>query len=103
MTRNGNGDGRDEREDEDFGMLAADLHEQLEATEELPIDHRANRWLGEAQAVAAEIRGDVPTEVRRNGARQVIDLLESMDETGNEKADRRVERALALAHRLAEQ
>lgn len=86
---------------EDPAALAATLHAQLEATEELPIDHRANRWIGEAQAVAAEIRGDVSVETRREGAEQVVDLLESVGETGNEEAGRRVERALSLAERLA--
>jgi hypothetical protein len=82
--------------------LADELYAELEATEELPIDHRANRWLGEAQAVASEIRGGVAAAVRREGAEQVVKLLESVEETGNEEADRRVERARRLARRLAQ-
>lgn len=80
--------------------LAERLYRELEATEELPIDHRANRWLGEAQAVAREIR-DASGEVRREGATQVVGLLESVEDTGSEEADERVERALSLAERLA--
>lgn len=87
-------------QDEEPAALADELHAELEATEELPIDHRANRWLGEAQAVAAEIR-EAPAETRREGARQVIELLESVDETGSDEANERVERALSLAERLA--
>ncbi|WP_336344976.1 hypothetical protein [Halalkalicoccus ordinarius] len=89
-----------DQQDEEPAALADELHAELEATEELPIDHRANRWLGEAQAVAAEIR-EAPAETRREGARQVIELLESIEETGSEEADERIERALSLAERLA--
>lgn len=81
---------------------AEDLHAHLEATEELPIDHRANRWIGEAQAVADDIRGDVPEAARREGAGQIVELLESVKNVDNEEADRRVEAALDLAHRLAQ-
>ena len=35
--------------------LAAALHTHLATTEELPIDPTANRWLGEAQATAADV------------------------------------------------
>jgi hypothetical protein len=80
--------------------LAERLYRELEATEELPIDHRANRWLGEAQAVAGEIR-DASDEVRRRGATQVVELLESVEETGSEEPDEHVERALSLAERLS--
>ncbi len=90
----------DERENEHPAALADELHAELEATEELPIDHRANRWLGEAQAVTAGIV-EADAETRREGAEQVVELLESVDETGHEEADRRVERALSLAERLA--
>nr|WP_303650391.1 hypothetical protein [Halalkalicoccus sp. NIPERK01] len=78
------------------------MYRELEATEGLPIDPVANRWLGEAQAVAREIRGDVSPEVRREGATDVVRLLESIEETDDERADERVERALALAERFAQ-
>jgi hypothetical protein len=87
---------------DDPAALVDELYAELEATEELPIDHRTNRWLGEAQAVASEIRGDVAAEVRREGARQVVDLLESVEATGSDEADRRVERARTFARRLAQ-
>lgn len=81
--------------------LADRLYRELEATEELPIDHRANRWIGEAQAVADEIV-EADAETRRAGAEQVVGLLDSVGETGNEEADRRIERALSLAERLVQ-
>jgi hypothetical protein len=98
----GEGKTGNENGDEDPAVLADELYAELEATEELPIDHRANRWLGEAQAVARELRGDVSTEVRREGAEQVVDLLGSVEGTESEEADRRVERARRLARRLAQ-
>lgn len=82
--------------------LAEDVHAHLEATEELPIDHRANRWIGEAAAVADGIRGDFPEAARREDARRIVELLESIEGMENEEAIRRVERALALARRLAQ-
>ncbi|ADJ15675.1 hypothetical protein [Halalkalicoccus jeotgali] len=89
-------DGPDDRE------LADRLYRELEATEDLPIDRVANRWLGEAQAVASEIRGDVTPTVRREGATDVLELLEAIEGTDNERADERVERARRLAARLAQ-
>lgn len=82
--------------------LAAELHDQLAATEELPIDSRANRWLGEAQAVADDIRGDVSEDVRRTGAGQVLNLLDSIEDTGHDRADEHVERARLLAEELTQ-
>ncbi len=82
--------------------LADELHDRLAATEELAIDHRANRWLGEAQAVADAIREEVPAETRREGAQQVVQLLNEIEATGNAAADEHVERALVLAERLAQ-
>lgn len=82
--------------------LAGTLYRELAATEDLPIDPTANRWLGEAQAVAQEIRGEVSSKVRREGAADIVGLLESIEETDNERADEHVERARELAKRLAQ-
>lgn len=82
--------------------LAAELHRELAATEDLPIERTANRWIGEAQAVAREVRDVSSEEVRREGARDVVRLLSEVDGTENERADERVERARELAERLAQ-
>lgn len=81
---------------------AEELYRELAATESMAIDPRANRWIGEAQAVAREIRAPASTEVRREGAEQIVRLLTEIEETENERADEHVERALSLAGRLAQ-
>ncbi|WP_255167985.1 hypothetical protein [Natrononativus amylolyticus] len=73
------------------------LHDHLEATASLPIDHRTNRWLGEAEAVvrdAAENDLDDATVRKRVG--QARHLLEEAGETGDERADEH----LGAAHEL---
>lgn len=87
---------------DDSRERAEELHAHLEATEELPIDHRANRWIGEAQAVADDIRGDLPETARREGAGQIVELLESVEGVDDEEAERHIEEALALARRLTQ-
>lgn len=85
----------------DRAELAAALHEQLAATEELPIDPTANRWLGEAQAAAADVAdGTAPDAVVTERARQVEHLLESAGDLDNAAAGRHVEAALELAREL---
>ena len=82
-------------------MTAADrLYRELAATAELPVDRSASRLLGEAEAVADDLR-DCEPAVRRERAAVVVDLLEEVDETGNEAADEHVATALALARELA--
>jgi len=80
----------------------AALHEHLLATEELPIDHRANRWLGEAEAVAADLRyNDATADVVRERAGHVVHLLENVADTGSEAADEHAAAALEIAGSLA--
>lgn len=81
--------------------LTAELYRELAATEDLPIDPTANRWLGEAQAVADAIRG-APDDARREGATDIVRLLEAVDTTENEQADEHVERAREIAAQLAQ-
>ena len=71
------------------------LHEHLEATAELPVRPDANRWLGEAEAVAADLAADgaAPSTVRERVG-HVRTLLESAGETGSAEAGARVEAAL---------
>lgn len=76
------------------------LYEHLAATAEMPIERRASRLLGEAEAVADDLRECDPP-VRRERAAVVVELLEEVDSTGHEPADERVERARAIAAELS--
>ncbi len=85
----------------DRAELAAALHAHLAATEELPIDPTANRWLGEAQAAAADVAdGSAPDAVVTKRARQVVRLLESAGDLDNDAAACRVDAALTVAREL---
>ncbi len=84
-------DGRDRDE------LARALHDRLAATGELPVDRATGRWLGEAEAVAADLAGELPPAAAERRAAQVEQLLANVDETGSVDADAHV----AAARRLA--
>lgn len=86
-------------DDSEAGTVDA-LYEHLAATAGLPVERRAGRVLGEAEAVADDMRGCAPS-VRRERAAVVVELLEEVDATGNEEADEHVEAARALAEELA--
>ena len=67
----------------------ARLHFHLEATGELPIDRRTNRWLGEAETIARDVeRSDLDRETVARRVAKVRDLLAEVDETGHDEADR---------------
>lgn len=81
--------------------LAADLHAHLAATAELPVPTAESRWLGEAEAVAADAaRGDADAAVVEKRVRQVADLLEHVDRTGVPEADDRVAAARDCIERI---
>ena len=80
---------------------AEQLYEELAATAELPVERQASRVLGEAEAVADDLR-DCGPAVRRERASVVVDLLDEIDGTGHAEADDRVERARRLAEDLAD-
>ena len=77
----------------------ATVHDHLEATEELPLEPGANRWIAEAQAVVADLKTGTPDDdtVDRRLA-TVVDLLSEVDSTGHPDADDHV----AAARRRAE-
>lgn len=82
-------------------MTDADrLYRELAATAELPVQRSASRLLGEAEAVADDLR-DCGPAVRRERAAVVVELLEEVDGTGDEAAEEHVATALALARELA--
>ncbi|WP_435180385.1 hypothetical protein [Halorussus sp. AFM4] len=88
-------------EGDDLRSLVADLHANLEATAELPVEARASQWLGEAEAVCEDAVGpDVPEAVVEKRVGQVRMLLSNVDETGSEAADERVAAARDLAEEI---
>ncbi|WP_331235426.1 hypothetical protein [Natronorarus salvus] len=78
----------------------AELLSHLEATEELPLREEANRWIGEAEAVAADLV-DAPDDVVGRRIEHVSELLSHVEETGHPAADEHVVDARALAERLS--
>ena len=89
--------------DADLAALADRLHDRLSATAERPVERDASRWLGEAEAVAADAaRGDASPEVLAKRAGQVRELLSHVDGTGDPEADERVAAAHDLAARIVE-
>ncbi|WP_224447465.1 hypothetical protein [Haloprofundus salilacus] len=86
---------------DDLDALLSDLHAELEATATLPIAPRANAWLGEAEAVAADLAaGDADDEVVARRIGHVERLLENVDGTESADADAHVAAARALVKRI---
>ncbi|MDJ1434430.1 hypothetical protein [Halostagnicola sp. A-GB9-2] len=70
------------------------LYDHLEATASLPIDRQANRWLGEAEAVAEDaITPGLEKRVIETRVRQVQRLLEEAETPNNEEATAHLEAA----------
>jgi hypothetical protein len=83
---------------DDLSPLLADLHDHLRATEELPVDRQAGRWIGEAQAVAADLDGTDPSpDVVEKRVGHVRDLLSNVEDAGHPAATDRVADAKAVA------
>jgi len=80
-----------------------ELHERLEATEELPVRPAASVWLGEAAAIAADlVDADLPRSVVVDRVRRVVMLLDEIETTENERADEHVRAAERVAARIVE-
>ena len=78
-----------------------DLHEHLRATAERPVERTASRWLGEAEAVAADLAtSDLDDTVVEERLEAIEHLLEAVDTTGDAAADEHVEGARAIVSRL---
>ena len=92
-------DGSDPGTDRDERLST--LHAHLEATAERPVERDAARWLGEAEAVAADVAdGDAPERAVETRLEQVRDLLAHVDTTGDDEADRHLQAARDLLDRL---
>jgi len=78
-----------------------DLHEHLRATAERPVERTASRWLGEAEAVAADLAtSDLDDAIVDERLEAVEHLLDEVDATGDAAADEHVETARAIVSRL---
>jgi len=86
--------------DENDRALLDSLHRELAATEELPTAREASAWLGEAQAVAADLR-EAPEPVVAERIGHVRQLLEAAGDPGNEAVAEHLERARELAAAVA--
>ncbi|MHB9285734.1 hypothetical protein ACKVMT_01680 [Halobacteriales archaeon Cl-PHB] len=76
---------------DDLAEAVATVYEHLTATEELPLDPEANRWIAEAEAVVADLeRGDPDPETVERRLATVLDLLSEVDSTGSSDADAHV-------------
>lgn len=83
------------------------VHERLAATAERPIDPAASRWLGEAEAVAADAvalarREDVDEQALERRLDQLQELLSHVGETGHPDADEDVAEARELVEQVRE-
>jgi hypothetical protein len=77
-----------------------DLADHLTATAERPVETRASRYLGEAEAVARDLAdSDADREVVATRIGHVRDLLDPVEETDDPAADDHV----AAASRLADE
>ena len=99
MTESG-----DRNPDASLDELVDRVHAELRATEELPVEREASRWIGEAQAVAADAAGGgLEDDVVRERIVHVRELLDHVDGTGHDEADERVDRARELARTATEE
>jgi len=88
----------DEGDGATLAELVERLYSELEATEELPVERDASRWIGEAQGVVAGVVGsDLDEAVIRERVGHVVDLLSNVETTGHDAADEHVETARELA------
>ena len=85
----------------DRSAVICALHEALAATAERPVERTASRWLGEAEAIAADLV-DAPNdpELIHDRASHIVSLLDNVDETGDQAATEHVETAKELATEL---
>jgi len=88
-------------DDDERRAVVVELHEHLQATAERPIERTASRWIGEAEAIAADLV-DAPNdpELIRDRVGHIASLLAEVEDTEDEVADEHVAAAARLADRL---
>jgi len=78
-----------------------ELADHLRATGERPVERTANRWLGEAEAIAVDLaEHDLDPATRRERLSKVDDLLSNVDTTGDDRADDHVATAREIVGQL---
>jgi hypothetical protein len=88
-------------DDDERRATVIDLHEHLAATAELPIDRTANRWIGEAEAVAADlVAAPNDPELVDKRATHIAALLDEVEDTDDPAANEHVAAAARLADQL---
>jgi hypothetical protein len=87
---------------DDVTDLVATLHSHLEATAEQPVAQKESRWLGEAEAIAADLRyaDELAPSTVRDRAAKVETLLAEVEGTGSADADEHVDAARRCLDRL---
>lgn len=82
-----------------------DLHAHLEATQHLPVETTASRWIGEAEAVSRDLAEaeELPDDVVVERLGHVRDLLAEVGDTEHPEADAHVAEARRLAYELLAQ
>jgi hypothetical protein len=78
-----------------------ELFQCLAATAERPVDRVPSRLLGEAQAVADDLRAIDDPAVVADRAGVIVELLSKVEGTGDAEADAAVARARELAEALS--
>ncbi|GAB3681729.1 hypothetical protein GCM10028857_06380 [Salinarchaeum chitinilyticum] len=79
------------------------IHEALAATQELPVERSAARWIGEAEAVARDLaNADLSEPVVAERLGHVESLLSEVEATGDERADELLDRAKSLTEAALE-
>lgn len=87
--------------DEEIRSGIEDLHADLAATMERPIERTAANWLAEAEAITRDlVETDASHQVLQKRLSQVQELLENVDETGDPAADEHVATAEELVAEL---
>jgi hypothetical protein len=88
---------------DDVTELLEVLAAHLEATEEMALPEEANRWLGEAHAVAGDAAAaDLDPETTVERVETVVELLDEVESTGHEEADAHVAAARRAGERILE-
>jgi hypothetical protein len=81
--------------------LITNLRSHLEATEELAIRTEANRWLGEAHAVAVDLaEAQLSTQTTEKRVDQIEDLLHQIEEIDNSEADEHIRASLEITKKI---
>ncbi len=84
--------------------LVGQLHDHLVATAELPIERTANRWLGEAEAVARDAAtNDLDVATTTTRVEQVRHLLTEAGELECDTAEDHRRAACELCERILEE